>query len=146
MGILVICGRENSRKNSRLVNNSQIIRTLSLFVSRVIQGMEHVKAFYSYGDMPPYGKGPVQQKIRSLGRSYITDNFPLTDHFETCHVQRLSQQSSRKWPALWSGQDIQWSDVTAWILVLVVVLFVFLIWALLRLGLWRSKKRANKTS
>jgi len=32
-------------------------------------------------------KGPVQGKIYS-GRAYIDENFPLTDSFETCQVER----------------------------------------------------------
>lgn len=59
-------------------------------VGRVVEGMEHVEAFYSYGDMPPWGQGPVQGKIHS-GREYIDENFPLTDSFETCHVERLGR-------------------------------------------------------
>jgi hypothetical protein len=54
--------------------------------------MQNVKNFYSYGDMPPWGNGPVQGKIHS-GRSYIEDNFPLTDKFLTCTVQRKRSQS-----------------------------------------------------
>jgi cyclophilin family peptidyl-prolyl cis-trans isomerase len=56
-------------------------------VGKVIDGMDHVNAFYSYGDMPPWGKGPVQGKIHA-GRSYIDENFPLTDKFVTCSVER----------------------------------------------------------
>ena len=29
----------------------------------VVEGMENAINFYSYGDMPPWGKGPVQGKI-----------------------------------------------------------------------------------
>lgn len=61
-------------------------------IGKVIDGMQNVKNFYSYGDMPPWGQGPVQGKIHS-GRSYIEDNFPLTDKFHTCTVQRKRSQS-----------------------------------------------------
>lgn len=56
--------------------------------------MDVVKQFYSYGDMPPWGKGPVQQKIHS-GPAYIEENFPLTDKFTTCQVQRLRSAAER---------------------------------------------------
>mmetsp|Transcript_582 Transcript_582/g.900 ORF Transcript_582/g.900 Transcript_582/m.900 type:complete len:277 (-) Transcript_582:632-1462(-) len=57
-------------------------------VGKLIDGMENVINFYSgYGDMPPWGKGPVQGKVHS-GRSYIDENFPLIDHFERCTVER----------------------------------------------------------
>jgi hypothetical protein len=59
-------------------------------VGRVISGMEHAAKFYSYGDMPPWGKGPVQNKIHR-GRDYIDNEFPLTDSFDTCTVQRSRQ-------------------------------------------------------
>lgn len=57
-------------------------------IGKVISGMENVQNFFGgYGDMPPWGKGPVQGKVHS-GRSYIDENFPRIDHFETCTVER----------------------------------------------------------
>jgi hypothetical protein len=52
--------------------------------------MDYAEKFYSYGEMPPWGEGPVQDKIHS-GRDYIDTEFPLTDSVETCTVQRSSQ-------------------------------------------------------
>jgi hypothetical protein len=60
----------------------------------VIHGMENAQQFYSYGDMPPWGNGPLQGKIRQ-GPDYIEDNFPLTDRFETCTVQRKSHEHEK---------------------------------------------------
>jgi hypothetical protein len=57
-------------------------------VGRVISGMEHAERFYSYGDMPPWGHGPLQNKIHN-GREYIDTEFPLLDSFETCTVERI---------------------------------------------------------
>ena len=60
-------------------------------IGRVVEGFDTVvKEFYShYGDMPPWGNGPVQQKIHGPnGHSYITENFPLLDHMLECHVIR----------------------------------------------------------
>jgi hypothetical protein len=37
------------------------------------------------GDMPPWGKGPVQGKIHN-GPDYINNDFPLIDKFKTCTV------------------------------------------------------------
>lgn len=51
----------------------------------VIEGMEHIEELYSYGDMPPWGKGPVQGKIHN-NPDYIPNEFPLLDKFETCTV------------------------------------------------------------
>lgn len=61
-------------------------------IGKVIEGMEHVEAFYSYGDMPPWGKGPVQGKIHS-GPEYIEENFPLTDKFDVCRVERMPKET-----------------------------------------------------
>mmetsp|Transcript_21658 Transcript_21658/g.30571 ORF Transcript_21658/g.30571 Transcript_21658/m.30571 type:complete len:255 (+) Transcript_21658:76-840(+) len=55
-------------------------------IGEVVEGMENVRKFYSYGDMPPWGKGPVQGKIYS-GRSYIDDNFPKSDYFLKCTIE-----------------------------------------------------------
>jgi hypothetical protein len=58
-------------------------------IGEVIEGMENVDNLYSYGDMPPWGKGPEQGKIHNP--SYITENFPKTDKFRTCKVERLRE-------------------------------------------------------
>jgi hypothetical protein len=65
-------------------------------VGRVVDGLEDVvQHFYgAYGDMPPWGEGPVQQKIHGPGGlSYILENFPLLDHFLKCEVVRHRQDS-----------------------------------------------------
>ncbi len=55
----------------------------------VIKGMDVVKNFYSgYGDMPPYGNGPTQQKIRAYGKDYIRDLYSKIDEFMECTVSR----------------------------------------------------------
>jgi len=63
-------------------------------VGKVVKGMANVEQFYSYGDMPPWGKGPVQGKIHS-GEAYINDNFPLTDRFTTCRVERFGPNGEK---------------------------------------------------
>ncbi|KAG7361492.1 cyclophilin type peptidyl-prolyl cis-trans isomerase [Nitzschia inconspicua] len=58
-------------------------------IGKVIEGMEStVTKFHSYGDIPPFGKGPDQQKIHGHPE-YIEKEFPLTDKFIGCHVQRI---------------------------------------------------------
>jgi hypothetical protein len=58
-------------------------------IGEVVQGIEHVKNFYSeYGDMPPWGNGPEQQKIHNHGNKYMEDNFPKMSKFFTCDVDR----------------------------------------------------------
>ena len=48
-----------------------------------------MQKLYSYGDMPPWGEGPVQQKIHGHPE-YIEENFPKTDKFHHCKVERLN--------------------------------------------------------
>ena len=59
-------------------------------IGEVTEGMENVRNFYKgYGDMPPWGKGPEQGPIRNRGASYIENDFPLLDKFDTCTVKRI---------------------------------------------------------
>jgi len=49
-------------------------------IGRVIEGMEVVETLYTgYGDGPPRGRGPEQDKIRKLGDAYLKTEFPLLD-------------------------------------------------------------------
>lgn len=58
-------------------------------VGRVIEGLDTVvKHFYSYGDDAEL---PEQGHIYD-GPEYIEENFPLTDKFETCSVERYRGQ------------------------------------------------------
>jgi len=56
-------------------------------IGKVISGMNHAEEFYSYGDMPPWGQGPIQGKIHGHPE-YIEEGFPLTDKFLKCTVKR----------------------------------------------------------
>jgi len=62
-------------------------------IGKVIEGMEAAEQFYSYGDMPPWGKGPVQGKIYN-GPQYIEDNFPLIDKFLDCEILSAEESES----------------------------------------------------
>jgi hypothetical protein len=65
---------------------------------RVTSGLENVYNFYSeYGDMPPWGKGPVQPKIQA-GSQYIEENFPYLDKFNTCTIQRYAGNENNQSP------------------------------------------------
>jgi len=56
-------------------------------LGKVVSGYETLDAFYKgYGDIPPFGKGPDQQKIHNKGNQYVRDNFPLTDFIVECHL------------------------------------------------------------
>eukprot|EP00934_Nitzschia_sp_Nitz4_P000697 Nitzschia sp. Nitz4//scaffold206_size41850//20353//21492//NITZ4_007422-RA/size41850-snap-gene-0.4-mRNA-1//1//CDS//3329541565//697//frame0 len=58
-------------------------------IGEVIEGIENAEKFYSYGDMPPWGKGPVQGKIHGHPE-YIEEEFPKLDKFLHCKVERMS--------------------------------------------------------
>lgn len=56
-------------------------------VGVVVRGMDTLLNLnHEYGDMPPWGKGPVQHKIHDLGLKYMEEEFPHLDRFLTCHV------------------------------------------------------------
>ena len=56
-------------------------------VGTIVNGMDVVKKLNSsYGDMPPWGNGPVQHKISTLGRRYIDEEFPNLDEIISCNI------------------------------------------------------------
>lgn len=59
-------------------------------IGTVIDGMDAIRQFNSeYGDMPPWGKGPVQNMISKKGSSYIETEYPHLDKFINCEVERV---------------------------------------------------------
>lgn len=42
--------------------------------------------YKGYGDIPPFGRGPDQQKIHNQGNAYIRRNFPKTDFIQKCEL------------------------------------------------------------
>jgi hypothetical protein len=77
-------------------------------VGKISSGMDVVHQFYSdYGDMPPWGKGPSQQKIHDGGEAYMVENFPLMDRFLTCTVELQPPSSSSQQKAKQTGADEQ---------------------------------------
>ncbi|MBV9403788.1 MAG: peptidylprolyl isomerase [Acidobacteriaceae bacterium] len=54
----------------------------------VIQGMDHVMAFYmGYGDGPPSGAGPDQAALTENGNPYLQEHFPKLDYIKTARVE-----------------------------------------------------------
>ena len=53
----------------------------------VTEGQSTLDALYKgYGDIPPFGHGPDQQKIHNRGNKYLHDQFPLVDYILSCNV------------------------------------------------------------
>jgi cyclophilin family peptidyl-prolyl cis-trans isomerase len=66
-------------------------------IGKVVEGMEHIENLYAgYGDMPPWGHGPEQPKIRSQGLSYMQEQFPEMDRFTTCTVEIITGQQPKE--------------------------------------------------
>ena len=63
-------------------------------IGKVTKGMDIVMALDStYGDMPPWGKGPKQEPIYH-GPGYLEQNFPKLDRFTTCRVSTTYSEES----------------------------------------------------
>jgi peptidyl-prolyl cis-trans isomerase A (cyclophilin A) len=53
----------------------------------VVEGMDVVDSlFSSYGDGPPAGEGPDQQRIQTEGNSYLESRFPRLDYIKTARI------------------------------------------------------------
>lgn len=126
---------------------------------KVTSGMENVKNFYKgYGDMPPWGKGPLQGPIHNRGASYIESDFPLLDKFETCSVQRIKQSDgNRDADEVNTSQKIIKANVVnkqelkegaSSPVVKVFILMSVMVGVIVALGYLRKKKRkvTNKTT
>jgi peptidyl-prolyl cis-trans isomerase A (cyclophilin A) len=56
-------------------------------IGRVIEGMDVVeRLFTGYGEGPPGGRGPDQDKIRSEGNFYLSREFPQLDQITTTRI------------------------------------------------------------
>jgi cyclophilin family peptidyl-prolyl cis-trans isomerase len=54
---------------------------------KVVDGQATLDNLYKeYGDIPPFGKGPDQQKIHNKGNAYLRENFPDLDYILSCRV------------------------------------------------------------
>jgi len=60
---------------------------------KIVSGMEIADEFYDGRgkmsmDMPPWGDGPKQGKIKQLGLSYLQENYPELSYIRKCQVVR----------------------------------------------------------
>lgn len=58
-------------------------------IGEVVEGMSVVDSLWNgYGDGPPAGAGPDQQRIIAEGEQYLTKEFPKLDYVKTARVLR----------------------------------------------------------
>jgi peptidyl-prolyl cis-trans isomerase A (cyclophilin A) len=83
-------GQPNSRSTQVFFNYGDNVRLdadgFAPF-AEVIKGMDVLEKLYKgYGDGPPYGAGPEQDKIRTEGNQYLNAEFPELDYIETARI------------------------------------------------------------
>ena len=80
----------NSRTTQIFINfkdNSFLDKMGFSAFGSVVEGMDVVDKLYSgYGDGPPEGRGPAQDKASSLGKPYLDKNFPELDSIKTARI------------------------------------------------------------
>jgi peptidyl-prolyl cis-trans isomerase A (cyclophilin A) len=85
-------GGVNSRTTQLFINlgNNSRLDTLGFSpVGRVVTGMLVVDSLYAgYGDGPPRGSGPEQQRVVREGEAYLSREFPLLDRIVAATVVR----------------------------------------------------------
>ena len=58
-------------------------------IGQVVSGMDVVDKLYSgYGDGPPSGKGPSQQRIAAEGNAYLAKEFPNLDYIKSATISQ----------------------------------------------------------
>ena len=74
-----------------LANNARLDKLGFAPVGRVIEGMIRVDSLYSgYGEGPPRGKGPNQDRLAEQGNIYLQRDFARLDYIQTARVVRES--------------------------------------------------------
>lgn len=73
-------------------NNARLDKMGFAPFGKVISGMDVVDALYAgYGDGPPRGHGPNQDKITQQGAAYLRQDFPLLDRILSTKVATVRQ-------------------------------------------------------
>ena len=69
-----------------LRNNSNLDQSFGP-IGEIVEGMTVVDSLWSgYGDGPPGGHGPDQQRLFAEGNQYLTREFPKLDYIKTARV------------------------------------------------------------
>jgi peptidyl-prolyl cis-trans isomerase A (cyclophilin A) len=76
-----------------LANNARLDRLGFAPVGRVIDGLQRVDAMYGgYGDSPPRGRGPDQDRLAAEGNAYLQRSYPRLDYVTIAEVVRESRR------------------------------------------------------
>ena len=79
-----------------LANNARLDSRGFTPVGRVIDGLNRADAFYGgYGDGPPSGKGPDQDRMAAEGNEYLIRNYPRLDYVREARIVRESGSRGR---------------------------------------------------
>lgn len=83
-------GRPNSRTTQVFIsyaNHARLDATGFAPVATVARGMDVVDALYKgYGEGPPSGRGPDQERVQSEGNAYLDQEFPKLDRILSTRI------------------------------------------------------------
>jgi peptidyl-prolyl cis-trans isomerase A (cyclophilin A) len=83
-------GQPNSRTTQIFVcygNHARLDASGFSPFAKVVRGMDVVDAFYKgYGEGPPDGNGPRQDRIETEGNAYLDRDFPRLDHILSARI------------------------------------------------------------
>ena len=76
-----------------LANNARLDSRGFTPVGRVVDGLARVDAFYGgYGDGPPAGRGPDQDRMAAEGNEYLLKYYPRLDYVRAATIVRESRK------------------------------------------------------
>ncbi|MCX5765745.1 MAG: peptidylprolyl isomerase [Gemmatimonadetes bacterium] len=85
-------GGKDSRTTQLFISykdNSRLDTLVFAVIAQVVDGMPVVDSLYKgYGEGPPRGKGPSQDRIVKEGNAYLIKDFPLLDYIITARIGR----------------------------------------------------------
>ena len=66
-----------------LADNADLDEQSFVPFAQVMQGMEVIDQFYSYGELRPKGKGPDPGRVEEEANEYLVPRFPRMDYVKT---------------------------------------------------------------
>ena len=79
--------RRSTQIHINLSDNKSMDRQIPP-IGRVVSGLNVVEKLYAgYGDVPPTGSGPDQNRLMLEGNAYLTKDFPKLDYVKTATIK-----------------------------------------------------------